>query len=283
MNHDDRPNASIWGAILSCVEVGINIYQIATADKKGLMIPTDNAKKLLSEKTIDLGETADGYVHFEENSVAEAAAAYELVREGHITDPVALDHFGRPERLEAKAQLFLPEQFGALPNLEEIPSEWGETKSIIPIDNGFFLFKCEEGSGVAVADVMADYFLSDYAMDIFIRHTDGHRFYELNAGAAIIIFELSSSHPKVLDMITSWESLMSSISANYPDYTSYWNNHVDADAMIVDTKAPIYMFLQEHLDDAAAISTIEFSPEYGEVDQTDDFFEHSIPYDELEI
>jgi len=282
MNHDDRPNASIWGAILSCTEVGLNIFQIVSEKKTGIMIPAEDAVNILSEETVASGETADGYVHFAENSAAAVAAKYELVRDGHITDPVALDHFGRPKRLEAEARLFLPDRFGELPDLKRIPSIYGEMKEQTPIDNGIFFFQGEADSGIAVHDVLAEHFMSDYARIKHNYRKDDYRYYELNNTAAIAVFELSSTHPKVLDMITSWESLMHTLATEFPDYASYWNNYVDYDAMIADTPAPGFMFLQQHLD-AAAISTIEFSQEYDKADQMDDFFEHSIPYDELEI
>jgi len=283
MSHDDRPNVSIWGTILSCTEIGLNIYQIVAEKKKGLMIPTEKADEILSPETVALGEAADGYVHFAEGGMGEVAVAHELVQGSHITNPEFFDQFGRPEQIEAEAQMFLPERFGSLPAIEEIPSVWGKMKEQALIDNGIYFFQGETGSGIAVHDTLAGYCMSDYARGEYHWRKDNYRYYELNRGAAIAIQELSASHPKVLDLIVSEDSLMHTLATEFSDYTSYWNHYADADLLIADRPAPPFMFLQQHLDEAAQNPAPELAGEIEEAGQEDDFFERSDPFDEPEI
>ena len=267
MSMDDRPNASIWGTILSCIEIGLNIYQVVALNGEGLMVKSDDIEDRLGWSVIK-GETKDGYVHFDKGSAGEQAAAYELIKRGHITDPEVIEQYGTPEEIEANGEYTDPAYFGSLPEPGGIPDHWGAPKETTPIDNGVYFVAGEHGSGIAVHTKVAFHVMSDYAQDEDFLKLDKYRFYALDKEAAIAVFELSGSHPKVLDLITSWESLMHTLAAEFPDYTQFWNDNSEPEYMITDTPAPSFMFLQRHLDEAAARLPME-----TEQDEEDMFFE----------
>jgi len=268
MSMDDRPNASIWGTILSCVEIGLNIYQVVAEKGRGLMIAEDAANKLLSEKAIAQGEVADCFVQYAENSPGAQAAAYELIKNGHITDPKVVEEYGAFEQIDATESSPEIQHHDSLPEPDNIPDHWGAPKETTPIDNGVYFVSGEHGSGIAVHTKVAFHVMSDYAQDEDFLKLEQYRFYALDKEAAIAVFELSSSHPKVLDLITSWESLMHTLATEFPDYTQFWNDNSEPEYMIADTPAPSFMFLQRHLDEAAARPPTE-----TEQDEEDMFFE----------
>lgn len=276
---DDRPNTSIWGTILSCVEIALNVYQIVAINGEGLMIPGNNAEELLGSKALFQGKAKDGYIHYDKDSLGEMAAAYELIKNGHITDPKVIEQYGQPEEIEADGKLLNPEYFGELPQPQETP--WGTMSTKTPIDNGVFFLSTDECSGVAVHKKVSEYCMTDYSRDENCWEKGDYYFYDLNKGAAIAVFELSASHPKVLELITSWDSLMHTLAEKFPDYTAYWNSNAQHDTAIYDIPAPSYMFLQQHLDEAAKQPVVDIPLDSQEADN---FFEQSNnPFDELEI
>lgn len=277
---DDRPSVSIWGTILSCVEIALNVYQIVAVNGAGLMIPSNKAEELLGGKALFQGKAQDGYLHFEKDSLGEQAAAYELIKNGHVTDPEIIEKYGTPEDIEADGKFLNPEYFGGLPEPEETP--WGTLTIKTPIDNGVFFLSADSRSGIAVHKTVAEYCLSDYSRDENCGEKGGYYFYDLNKDAAIAMFELSASHPKVLDLITSWESLMHTLATEFSGYTDYWNSQASHDTMIYDVPAPSFMFLQRHLDEAAKRPVMESASEDQET-EADNFFERADPFDEPEL
>ncbi len=274
---DDRPSTSIWGTILNCVEIALNVYQVVAIKGEGLMIKSDNANELLG-KALFQGKAKDGYMHFEKGSLGEQAAAYELIKNGHITDPAIIEQYGTPEEIEAEGKFLNPEYFGGLPEPEETP--WGALNTKTPIDNGVFFLSTDSQTGIAVHKTVSEYCMSDYSRDENCWEKGDFYFYDLNKGAAIAIFELSSSRPKVLDLITSWESLMHTLATEFSNYTDCWNHQASQDTMISDMPAPSFMFLQQHLDEAAKQPAMDAQSEEQE---TDNFFEQAEPFDEPEI
>lgn len=256
MSMDDRPNTSIWGTILSCAEIALNVYSVVAAKGRGIMIPEDEAEMLLSEKARAQGETADGFLHYEENGPSQLAAAYELVKNGHISDPELVEQIGTPEQMEEQGRYRNPEYFGGLPEPEAAPDTWGGAKGWSPIDNGIFYLEGADRSGFAVHKTVVDLAMSGYAQDIGGREGDYH-FFDLNHEAAVAVFELSASHPAMLERITSWESLMHTLAESFPDYTDKMNHLSDQDNLIVNFPAPSFMFLQQHLDRAASAPAVE--------------------------
>lgn len=274
---DDRPSTSIWGTILSCAEIALCVYQVVAVNGEGLMVKSDKADELLG-KALFQGKAQDGYLHFEKDSLGEQAAAYELIKNGHITDSEVIEQYGTPEEIEANGKFLNPEYFGGLPEPEETP--WGALNTKTPIDNGVFFLSTNSRTGIAVHKTLAEYCMSDYPRDKNCSEKGDYYFYDLNKGAAIAVFELSATRPKVLDLITSWESLMHTLAAEFPDYTDYWNSHASNDTMIYDVPAPSFMFLQQHLDEAAKSPVMEAEPDEQEADN---FFERADPFDEPEI
>jgi hypothetical protein len=273
---DDRPNTSIWGTILNCTEIALYIYQIVAKNGEGLMIPGDKAGELLSDNALLQGKTQDNYIHYDKGSPGEMAAAYELIKNGHITAPEVIEQYGAPEEIEADGKFLNPEYFGGLPDPAETP--WGALKTKTPIDNGVFFLSTDSRSGIAVHKTVSEYCMSDYSRDENCWEKGGYYFYDMNKGASIAVFELSASHSKVLDLITSWESLMHTLATEFSDYTDFWNSHASHDTMIYNVPAPSFMFLQQHLDEAAKQPVMESKQEEQE---TDKFFEQI--HDELEI
>lgn len=275
---DDRPSTSIWGTILSCAEIALYVYQVVAINGAGLMIPSNKAEELLGDKALFQGKAKDGFIHYDKDSLGEMAAAYELIKNGHITDPKVIEEYGTPEVIEADGKFLNPEYFGGLPEPEETP--WGALNTKTPIDNGVFFLSTDSHSGIAIHKTVSEYCMSDYSRDENCWEKGDYYFYDLNKGAAIAVFELSASHPKVLELITSWESLMHTLATEFSDYTDYWNSHASHDTMIYDVPAPSFIFLQQHLDEAAKRPVMESEPEDQEADN---FFERADPFDEPEI
>lgn len=272
---DDRPNTSIWGTILSCAEIALNVYQVLAVNGEGLMIPSNKAEELLGSKALFQGKSKDGFIHYEKDSLGEMAAAYELIKNGHITDPEVLEQYGTPEEIEADGKFFNPEYFGDLPEPEEAP--WGALNTKTPIDNGVYFLSTDSQTGIAVHKKVSEFCMSDYSRNENCREMGDFYFYDLNKGAAIAVFELSGSRSKVLDLITSWESLMHTLATDFPDYTDYWNHEATNDTMISNMPAPSNMFLQQHLDAAAKQPVTEAEAQGQEVDH---FFEQADHFDD---
>lgn len=273
---DDRPNTSIWGTILSCTEIALYVYQIVATKGEGLMIPSDKAEELLGGKALFQGKPQDGYIHYDKDSPGEMAAAYELIKNGQIKDPEVIEQYGTPEEIEADGRFLNPEYFGGLPEPTETP--WGALNTKTPIDNGVFFLRTDSHSGIAVHKTVSEYCMSDYSRNENCWEKGDYYFYDINKSAAIAVFELSANRPKVLDLITSWESLMHTLATEFSDYTDLWNSHASHDTMIYNVPAPSFMFLQQHLDEAAKQPVVESKQEDQE---TDNFFEQI--HDELEI
>lgn len=274
---DDRPSTSIWGTILSCTEIALYVYQVVAIKGEGLMIPSDQAEELLGEKALFQGKAQDGYIHYDKESPGEMAAAYELIKNGHIIDPEVIEQYGTPEEIEADGKFMNPEYFGGLPEPEETP--WGALNTKTPIDNGVFFLSTDSHTGIAVHKTVSEFCMSDYSRDENCWEKGDFYFYDINKGAAIAVFELSASHSKMLDLITSWESLMYTLATEFPDYTDFWNSHASHETMIYNVPAPPFMFLQHHLDEAAKMPVIEEAEEQ----EADHFFERSDSFDEPEI
>ena len=91
MNHDDRPNTSIWGTILSSVEVGLMIYQVVAEHGSGVMVKSDIAEKtpgIITEHGQNgTGQDKDGYYCYEQNSPEAESAMKALENAGLLHSP----------------------------------------------------------------------------------------------------------------------------------------------------------------------------------------------------
>ena len=53
---DSRPNANLWGNIITCGEIAFGIYEIVGDKSKGIMMSKADAKKILPEAVAARGE-----------------------------------------------------------------------------------------------------------------------------------------------------------------------------------------------------------------------------------
>lgn len=157
---------------------------------------------------------------------------------------------------------------------------WGERRGMTQLDNGVYFVAGESGSGIAVHNTVAEYVMSGHAHAESLWTGGNYRWFDLNSGAAIAMFELSSYRPKVLDLITSWESLMHTLAAEFPDYTDFWNRSAGTDCMIADMPAPSHMYLQWQLDQAMNQPALQLPGDKDEWEEQEDFYD---PFDMPEI
>lgn len=84
---DSRPNANIWGNIITCGDIAIGVYEIVGEHKKGLMMPKKMAEEILSETVIDMAEKDGENLCFTDD-LSAAIVADKLIDQGIITDHV---------------------------------------------------------------------------------------------------------------------------------------------------------------------------------------------------
>ncbi len=53
---DSRPNANLWGNIITCGEIAFGIYEIVGDKSKGIMMSKADAEKILPEAVAARGE-----------------------------------------------------------------------------------------------------------------------------------------------------------------------------------------------------------------------------------
>jgi hypothetical protein len=125
MSFHNLPYFSMWGKIQHCKEIGDNIYSVITAGHGGIMIPTDIAKQILSNKALINGVVEDGYIQYEK-----------YAKEINLKD------------IEKYGKYWLPEYFGNY--LPPIESPTGDIKNIYELSNGVFLIENDNGLELAV-------------------------------------------------------------------------------------------------------------------------------------
>lgn len=83
---DSRPNANIWGNIITSAEIAIGIYEIVGANRKGIMMPKKMAEEMLPPNVIDMAEK-DGENLCFLDELSSSIVADELIEQGIVTDP----------------------------------------------------------------------------------------------------------------------------------------------------------------------------------------------------
>ncbi|AIQ70250.1 hypothetical protein [Paenibacillus graminis] len=240
-----QPQTSIWGTILTCVEIGLNIYALQAERDQGIVLDADYAKKALSENAFQLGKERDGHVYFDD--VKSIVPTYELAKQGAITHPELHAVAENPEQLVTEGHYFAPEYFGDFPPPHDDHGQAYPQQQTW--DNGVFLVERPQGMQLAVHQTIAEHVLSDMAL----MHAAGHEsywFYPLN-DCAIPIYELSASHPGVLAKVINEDSLLHTLCDDYPSYVGIHNLHTEEWGHIFDRPAPSSLFLQAQLDEAA--------------------------------
>jgi hypothetical protein len=243
----------------------LGIYQIFAERGKGLMISAELGEVLAGATA--QGKEENGYIHFHAGTPDEHTAANELIKSGHIADPEVIEQFQRPPIFLADGLTFNPDYLNPLPEPGRYPADWGALKESTPIDNGVYFVSSENGGGIAVHKDVAAIIMSEYAVSQLNQSHGDYHYYDYKDSAAIAVFELSRSHPKVLDLITSWDSLMHTLATEHTGYSDKWNYISEPDNHILDAPAPSNMFLQRHLDEAAAHQSVDMEHD------DDNFFE----------
>lgn len=275
-----RPESSLWGNIITCTEIALHVYEIVAEYKSGIVIATEQAEELLSSKAIALGNEKDGYLHYEDEK--SMIPAYELLQKDLITDSDFKEKYGTPEQLEKEGPFFVPEYFGTLEEPQTSP--WGDITKTAAIHNGIGLIESEGKAALAVHQTIGDLFLSDMARQQAVTEGD-YLFYALDANCAIPLYELSASHPQVLELIIDEDSLVHTLCEDFPDYVDFHNRHVDEWGWIRDLPAPKGLFLQAQLEQeiGSPLPTNEQIAEpslpYETELEADDFFEPSGEYE----
>lgn len=275
-----RPESSLWGNIITCTEIALHVYEIVAEYKSGIVIATEQAEELLSSKAIALGNEKDGYLHYEDEK--SMIPAYELLQKDLITDSDFKEKYGTPEQIEKEGPFFVPEYFGTLEEPQTSP--WGDITKTAAIHNGIGLIESEGKAALAVHQTIGDLFLSDMARQQAVTEGD-YLFYALDANCAIPIYELSASHPQVLELIIDEDSLVHTLCEDFPDYVDFHNRHVDEWGWIRDLPAPKGLFLQAQLEQeiGSPLPTNEQIAEpslpYETELEADDFFEPSGEYE----
>lgn len=241
-----RPESSIWGNILTCVEVGLHIYAMHAERNSGLVLDADYAQDVLSEEALKLGNKQGDHVYFDD--VKSIVPAYELAKQGAITHPELSEITENPEKLAEDGKYFAPEYFGEFAPPQNTP--WTVFTNHQPLDNGIYFVERDGQPMLAVHQVIGEQVLSEMA----INQAGGQGEYLLYAmkDCAIPIFELSASHPAVAERIVSEDSLTHTLCEDFPVYVAMHNLHTEEWGHIHDCAAPKSLFLQIQLDQAAA-------------------------------
>lgn len=241
-----RPESSIWGNILTCVEVGLHIYAMQAERNSGLVLDADYAQDVLSEEALKLGNKQGDHIYFDD--VKSVVPAYELAKQGAITHPELSEITENPEKLAEDGKYFAPEYFGEFAPPQN--TSWTEFTNHQPLDNGIYFVERDGQSLLAVHQVIGEQVLSEMA----INQAGGQGEYLLYAmkDCAIPIYELSASHPAVAEQIVSDDSLAHTLCEDFPVYVAMHNLHTEEWGHIHDCAAPKSLFLQIQLDQAAA-------------------------------
>ncbi|GIQ68351.1 hypothetical protein DUZ99_01070 [Xylanibacillus composti] len=280
-----RPESSIWGNILTCFEIGLHVYGIFAEKNSGIALDANYAKEVLSEKALQAGEVHGEHVYYDD--VKSAIPAYELLKQGAITDPEFKKYCGSTEQLAEEGKFFAPEYFGEFSAPSTTPL--GTVTDSQFFHNGLYLLESGGKWHLAVNQIIAKQCLSDFAHQLAAGHDD-YLYYPLDA-CAVPIYELSASHPAVAEQLVSDDSLAHTLCEDYPVYVAIHNLHTEEWGHIHDSAAPKSLFLQIQLDQAVTgeepnhrhvqvtYETDKLAAPF-QVREPDDFFE---PSGELEL
>ncbi|WP_025845230.1 hypothetical protein [Paenibacillus ehimensis] len=261
-----RPESSIWGNILTCVEIGLHIYALQAERNSGLVLDADYAKEALSEDALTLGKKDGNHLYFDD--VKSIVPAYELLKQDAITHPEFKAQCESPEKLAKHGQFFAPDYFG-----EFIPPQKTATQTQ-QVHNGIYFIEQDGEWKLAVHQTIGEHCLSEMALQVSAGQGE-YLLYPLNR-CAIPIYELSASHPAVMGQIIDGDSLLHTLCEDYPTYVAMHNLHTEEWGHIHDQPAPKSLFLQLQLDLAAKQEMCLQAPISMKArEQQDNFFEPS--------
>ncbi|MNO15976.1 hypothetical protein D3C76_56480 [compost metagenome] len=237
-----QPQASIWGTILTCVEIGLHVYALQAEHNQGLVVDAEFAKEKLSEEALKLGKQQGEHIYFDD--VKSIVPTYELAQQGAINHPELNEVIANPEKLAQEGHYFAPEYFGEFEAPRDAAGQ--ELSPCQRWDNGIYLIERQGVPQLAVHQTAGNQVLSDMAL----HHASGqgdYYFYPLD-DCAIPVYELSASHPGVLAQIMNEDSLLHTLCDDYPQYVGMHNLHTEEWGHIHDCPAPKSLFLQAQLD-----------------------------------
>ncbi|WP_018885717.1 hypothetical protein [Paenibacillus massiliensis] len=240
-----QPQTSIWGTILTCVEIGLNIYALQAEHNQGLVVDANFAREKLSEEALKLGQQQGDHIYFDD--VKSIVPTYELAQQGAINYPELSEVIANPDKLAQEGRYFAPEYFGEFDPPQDAAAK--EFNSYQRWDNGIYLAERHGVEQLAVHQTAGNQVLSDMAL----HHASGqgdYYFFPIN-DCSIPVYELSASHPGVLAQIINEDSLLHTLCDDYPQYVGMHNLHSEEWGHIHDCPAPKSLFLQVQLDHAA--------------------------------
>jgi hypothetical protein len=240
-----QPEVSIWGTILTCVEIGLHIYALQAERNQGLVLDADYAEEVLSEDALKLGHKQGEHIYFDD--VKSVVPAYELAKQGAITHPELSEITEHPEKLAENGKYFAPEYFGEFAPPQD--TAWKKLTKHQPLDNGIYFVEQDGQPLLAVHQTIGEQVLSEMA--IHQAGGQGEYLQYRLEDCAIPIYELSASHPAVLAQIVNEDSLLHTLCDDHPDYVAMHNLHTEEWGHIHDCPAPKSLFLQLQLDRAA--------------------------------
>ncbi|MBW4085246.1 hypothetical protein [Paenibacillus sp. S150] len=240
-----QPETSIWGTILTCVEIGLHIYAMQAERNNGLVLDADYAKEALSEEALKWGDKQGEHIYFDD--VKSVVPAYELAQQGAITHPELSELAEHPEKLAMEGKYFAPEYFGEFAPPQD--TTWKSLSNLQALCNGIYFVDRDSQPMLAVHQTIGEQVLSEMAVHVSSGQGE-YLLYSLDR-CAIPVFELSASHPAVLAQVVDEASLLHTLCDDHPEYVGMHNLHTEEWGHIHDQPAPKSLFLQRQLDQAA--------------------------------
>ncbi|MNW44995.1 hypothetical protein D3C74_222460 [compost metagenome] len=246
-----QPQISIWGTILTCVEIGLHIYALQAEHNQGLVLDADFAKEKLSDEALKLGQQHGDHIYFDD--VKSIVPTYELAQQGAINHPELSEVTANPEKMIQEGRYFAPEYFGEFEAPRDAAGQ--ELSPCQRLDNGIYLAERQGVQQLAVHQTVGNQVLSDMALHHAAGQGD-YYYYPLD-DCSIPVYELSASHPGVLAQVINEDSLLHTLCDDYPQYVGMHNLHTEEWGHIHDHAAPKSLFLQVQLDYAAQHETFQ--------------------------
>lgn len=132
---------------------------------------------------------------------------------------------------------------------------WGDITESQEFYNGISMVNHDGEWALAVHQTIAKHCLSEMAQEVAAGQ-ENYLFYPLDA-CSIPVYELSASHPAMLEQIINEDSLVHTLCEDHPVYVTMHNLHVEEWGRIYDQPAPRSLFLQIQLDQEARFPATE--------------------------
>ncbi len=265
---------SIWGNINTCIEIALNVYAIYAEKGEGIMIPKEEAEKMLSSEGLAKGKEKDGWICYDGDS--KDIPMYEILgKRLEACKKIMEETQHQMKEMELKGKVHLSDYFGEL-----LPPVVSEEKTAVQktadqlqkVRNGIYFMESEGETALAIHEKVAEYFLSVYGVE-FGRKQGDYLLYDLDT-SAIPLNELKSVFPEVESLILSTESMNATIHNKFQTYEQLYNRLVPEQLKIPAVDGPISLFLRQQLEKESNKEYKEvFHEETNHLEQEDDFGE----------